>query len=91
MVRRHNVVAARLRLGYRPVWQVAGLEDMLHFTSFRLCNSANDNTLEHYCMQCPEVDGLLPRDRPRVDICRHLLSHENLDEILVRFPRFGGR
>ena len=22
--------AARLRLGYRPVWQVAGLEDTLH-------------------------------------------------------------
>ncbi len=26
MVRRHNVVSVRLRVGYRPTWQVAGVE-----------------------------------------------------------------
>ncbi|MPC88856.1 hypothetical protein E2C01_083777 [Portunus trituberculatus] len=39
IVRRHNVVAARLRLGYRPLWQVAGLEDEPHFTSCLLYHS----------------------------------------------------
>ncbi|KAG0714003.1 hypothetical protein GWK47_014959 [Chionoecetes opilio] len=90
MVRRHNVVAARLRLGYRPVWQVAGFEDAPHFSSCLLCDQPNSNSLEHYCLHCPEVSGLLPLGRPLVDICRHLLAHDNLDEILVRYPRFGG-
>ncbi|KAG0714096.1 Dynein heavy chain [Chionoecetes opilio] len=39
MVRRHNVVAARLRLRYRPVWQVAGFEDAPHFSSCLLCTT----------------------------------------------------
>ncbi|MPC45607.1 hypothetical protein E2C01_039312 [Portunus trituberculatus] len=32
MVRRHNVLSARLRLGYRPPWQVPGLEGKPTFT-----------------------------------------------------------
>ena len=90
MVRRHNVVAARLRLGYRPVGQVAGLEDAPHYSSCLLCHAPNNNTLEHYCLHCPRVDGLLPREQPLIDVCRYLLTQENLDELLARYPRFGG-
>ena len=90
MVRRHNVVAARLRLGYRPLWQVAGLDDERHFTSCLLCHSPGDNTLQHYCLHCPPLDGLLPRGLPVLDICRHLLTDNNLDDLLIQFPRFGG-
>ena len=32
LVRKHNVVSARLRLGYRPLWQVAGWQDEPHYT-----------------------------------------------------------
>ena len=90
VVRRHNVVSARLRLGYRPVWQVAGVEDEPHFSSCLLCHSPNANTLEHYCLHCPVVGDVLPREQPLLDVCRHLLEHDNLEELLVRFPRFGG-
>ena len=90
MVRRHNVLSARLRLGYRPVWQVAGMEDAPHFTTCLLCDAPNSNTLQHYCLHCPTLDGLLPRGLPLIDVCRHLLSSDNLDNLLTRYPRFGG-
>ncbi|XP_045134471.1 uncharacterized protein LOC123518031 [Portunus trituberculatus] len=45
MVRRHNVVSARIRLGYRPVLQVARLEEEQHFTTCQLCNAPFSNTL----------------------------------------------
>ncbi|MPC65062.1 hypothetical protein E2C01_059186 [Portunus trituberculatus] len=60
-VRKHNVVSARLRLGYRPLWQVAGLRDEPQYTSCPLCHSPNSNYLRHYCLECPAVRDLLPR------------------------------
>ncbi|KAG0716294.1 hypothetical protein GWK47_010036 [Chionoecetes opilio] len=90
MVRRHNVVSARLRLGYRPVWQVAGMVEEPHFTSCQLCDAPSSNTLAHYCLHCHVVRDMLPRGLPLTEICRFLLVHDNLDTILVRHPRFGG-
>ncbi|KAG0718483.1 hypothetical protein GWK47_052366 [Chionoecetes opilio] len=90
MVRRHNVVSARLRLGYRPVWQVAGMAEEPHFTSCQLCDAPSSNTLAHYCLHCHVVRDMLPRGLPLTEICRFLLVHDNLDTILVRHPRFGG-
>ncbi|XP_076035947.1 uncharacterized protein LOC143040234 [Oratosquilla oratoria] len=90
MVRRHNVVSARLRLGYRPPWQVAGVEGEPVFTECRLCHAPLANTIEHYCLACPTVKHLIPQGLPLDAICRHLLSQNRLDEILVRYPRFGG-
>ena len=90
MVRRHNVVAARLRLGYRPVWQVAGVDGEPPYTACLLCHEPRANTLEHYCLLCPVVQPLLPHNQPLVTVCRHLLHHEALDELLLRFPQFCG-
>jgi len=90
MVRRHNVVSARLRLGYRPVWQVSHAEDVPHYSSCKLCNTPNANTLDHYCLQCPTVLNLLPRDQDLIQICTHLLADDTLDLILTRHPHFGG-
>ncbi|MPC67311.1 hypothetical protein E2C01_061484 [Portunus trituberculatus] len=90
MVRRHNVVSARLRLGYRPVWQVAGQVDVPLFPSCHLCGIPKGNSLDHYCLHCPEVDGLLPRGLSLLDVCRHLLNEDNLDVLLARCPCFGG-
>ncbi|KAG0712907.1 hypothetical protein GWK47_017388 [Chionoecetes opilio] len=89
MIRRHNVVSARLRLGYRPFWQGAGVEDEPHF-SCPLCHSPNASTLEHYCLSCPEVRDMLPRGQPLLDICRHLLVHDNLEALLPRYPSSFG-
>ncbi len=90
MVRRHNVVSARLRLGYHPPWQVAGVEGEPSYTDCRLCHSPLSNTIEYYCLACPTVRHLLPHGLLLDAVCRHLLNHDTLDELLVRYPRFGG-
>ena len=90
MVRRHNVVSARLRLGYRPPWQVAGVDGDPAFTECRLCHAPRSDTLEHYCLACPAVRHALPRGQPLDVVCRALLDHDVLEELLLRYPCFGG-
>ena len=90
MVRRHNVVSARLRLGYRPVWQVAQAEDVPHYSTCKLCHLVNANTLQHYCLSCPAVRDLLPQGQDLIFVCNHLLQDDNLDLMLMRFQYFGG-
>ena len=87
MVRRHSVVSARLRLGYRPVWQVSQAEDVPHYSTCRLCHLANANTLQHYCLACSTVRYLLmlPQDQDLISICKYLLQDDNLDLLLIRF------
>lgn len=46
MVRRHNVVYARLKLGYRPVWQVDETGQASLFCLHKLCDTPNAKTLE---------------------------------------------
>lgn len=90
MVRRHNVVSARLRLGYRPVWQVSQAEDVPHYSTCRLCHLVNANTLQHYCLSCPAVRDLLPQGQDLISVCKYLLQDDNLDLILMRYQYFGG-
>lgn len=89
MVRRHNVVSARLCLGYRPPWQVAGEEGEPTYAACRLCHAPLANTIDHYCLACPTVRRLLPQGLPLDAVCRHLLIPDVLEELLVRYPRFG--
>ncbi len=77
-------------LGYRPPWQVAGVEGKPIFTECRLCRSPMSNTIEHYCLACPAARGLLPQGQPLDAVCRHLLNHDFLESVIVRHPRFGG-
>ncbi|KAK7086870.1 hypothetical protein SK128_002699 [Halocaridina rubra] len=90
MVRKNNVVSARLRMGYRPLWQVSQTLDMPQYTSCKLCDRPNANTLDHYCLQCPTVRDVLPRGQNLIQICSFLLNDDNLDVILARYPHFGG-
>ena len=90
MVRRHNVVSARLRLGYRPPWRIAGVEGEPSYAECRLCGAPRSDTLQHYCLACPTVLHLLPQDQPLDAICIHLLHHDLLEELLLRHPCFGG-
>ena len=90
MVRRHNIVSARLRLGYRPVWQVSEAGDIPHFSNCKLCDTPNANSLHHYCLECPSVRDMLPRGHHLLAVCEFLLKDNNLDIILVRYPHFGG-
>ncbi|XP_037772401.1 uncharacterized protein LOC119568073 [Penaeus monodon] len=91
LVRRHNVVAARLRLGYRPVWQVGEAEDVPQYSSCKLCDAYNANHLQHYCLECPKVADLISNRDSVLDVCKYLLAEDNLDVILLQYPYFGGR
>ncbi len=90
MVRRHNVVSARLRLGYRPLWQVSDAGDIPHYSTCKLCDAPNANHLQHYCLECPSVRDLLPQGQDLIDVCRFLFADNNLDAVLTRHPNFGG-
>ncbi|KAK7072480.1 hypothetical protein SK128_017220 [Halocaridina rubra] len=57
-------------MGYRPLWQVSQTLDMPQYTSCTLCDRTNANTLDHYCLQCPAVRDVLPRDG-RIDLHSH--------------------
>ena len=89
MVRRHNIVSARLRLGYRPLWQVSEAGDVPHYTC-KLCDRPNANSLHHYCLEWPSVRDLLPQGQEIIAVCRFLLKDSNLDTVLVHHPHFGG-
>ncbi|XP_068232367.1 uncharacterized protein [Palaemon carinicauda] len=90
MVRRHNVVSARIRLGYHPVWQIEQTLDIPHYTPCKLCNLANANNLEHYCLHCPTDRNLLPQGQNLLQTCQYLLKGDHLDVILTRLPHTGG-
>ncbi len=78
IVWRNNVVSPRLGLGYRPPWQVAGVEGEPVFTECRLCHSMLSNTIEQFCQACPTVRGLLSQEQPPDAVCRHLLCIEGI-------------
>ena len=81
MVHRHNVVSARLKLGYRPVWQVSQVEDVSHYSTCILCHLPNANTLRHYCLVCTTVRDLLPQEQDLLSIWKYILQDGNLDLI----------
>ncbi|MPC78248.1 hypothetical protein E2C01_072733 [Portunus trituberculatus] len=85
---RHNVVSARLRLGYKHLWQVAGEPDVPQFSSCPVCYIPNGNTLQH-CLTCPEASDMLPQGQPLLTVCQDLLTHDNLDRVLARHELFG--
>ncbi len=88
MVRRHNVVSARLRLGYRPPWQIDGVEGEPSYADCRLRGAPLSNTVAHYCLACPTVRHALPQGQPLDAVCKHLLHHNTLEELLLQFPKF---
>lgn len=56
-----NVVAAKLRLGYKAVWQVSQAEDVPYY-SYKLCDSPNANAMIK----------LLALGQDLLQICTHL-------------------
>lgn len=84
MVLRHNVVFTGLRLGYRPPWQVAGMEGEPIFTECPSWLAPRVNTVEHYYLTYPIVRHLIPQGLLLDVVCRHLLNHHSLEELGYR-------
>ncbi|MPC91454.1 hypothetical protein E2C01_086492 [Portunus trituberculatus] len=78
-----------LRLGYRPPWQIAGVEDEPPFADCRLCRAPRCDTLEHYCLAYPTVRHALPQAQPLDAVCRYLLDQDVLQKLFLQYPRFG--
>ena len=83
-------MSARLRLGYRPVWQVSDAGDIPYFSNYKLCDTPNANSLHHYCLECLSVRDMQPQARSLLSVCDFFLKYNNLDVILERHPHFGG-
>ncbi|KAK7071096.1 hypothetical protein SK128_008130 [Halocaridina rubra] len=81
LVRRHNVVSAPLRLGYRPVWQVGSAGDVPQYSSCKLCGTSNANNIQYYCMECPEVVDLITHRQSDTEACQYLLTDDHLDDL----------
>ncbi len=77
-------------MGYCPVWQVSHAEDVPHYSTYRLCNLPDANTLQHYCLERIAVRDLLPEGQELINICKSLFNDDYLDTILVSHPHLDG-
>ena len=91
LTRQCDVVAAKIRLGYTPIWQLNELKgrgNNIDHTKCALCGGERMRTLVHYLDQCPIIKPLLPPRTPYQEIINLLLETNLLEDILVLHPKF---
>ena len=84
-------IAARIRLGYRKIWQLQYEQSgVLHeeFSQCELCSGIQSNTLEHYISFCPKLYHFRPTGLGFFDLCIHFCKPEILYPILNLYPNF---
>ena len=84
-------IAARIRLGYRKIWQL-NLEKHGTFNEeyakCELCDATQSNTLEHYIEFCPKLKPFRPNGLGFFELCVHFCKPETLYPILTIYPNF---
>lgn len=84
-------IAARIRLGYRKIWQLkyetSGVLQE-EFSNCDLCNEAQGNTLEHYICFCVKLKHFRPPGLGFVELCNYFCKPESLYPILLLYPNF---
>ena len=91
LTRQCDKVAAKIRLGYTPIWQLKDLkgeENNIDYTKCSLCGGERMRTLVHYLDECPLIKPLLPPRTPYQEIIKLLLTTNLLEDILVLHPKF---
>ena len=83
-----DVVAARIRLGYRYLWQLQDNPPENH-TKCKLCNEPFKHTLEHYIMECPTIAAFRPPGVLYFEFCETLLNTNLLEDILMIHPLYA--
>ena len=82
-------IAARIRLGYRNIWELdyerTGCANS-EYSSCVLCNSPNANKLMHYVCYCPELKPFRPEGMQYHQLCIHFCKPETLYPILCLYP-----
>ena len=82
----HDLVAMRLRLGYRYYWEVSGAAAV----PCKLCHSLAGHTLAHYVMECPLLVHFRPQgnwDLP--PMISWFFNNDIIPAILKDFPLFA--
>ncbi|MPC09495.1 hypothetical protein E2C01_002108 [Portunus trituberculatus] len=82
----HDLVAMRLRLGYRYYWEVSGAAAV----PCKLCHSPAGHTLAHYVMKCPLLVHFRPHgnwDLP--PMISWFFNNDIIPAILKDFPLFA--
>ena len=91
LTRQCDVAAARIRLGYRQIWQLneeKGRTNDIAHTKCALCGGANMRTLVHYIDQCPVIQPLRPPHKTHQEFINLLLTTNLLEDILALHPKF---
>ena len=83
-----DVVTARIRMGYRYIWQVANNLDS-SFSKCKLCEQPNQHRLEHYICECSVISEFRPEGMHYSDLCTYFIESGILADILLMYPGFA--
>ena len=84
-----DVVVARIRLGYRHIWQVSNAVPIPEHSACKLCDKPLKHTLEHYIIECDTVKDFRPPDLLYLELCNYFIESGVLEDILAVYPKFA--
>ena len=87
--RQCDIVIARIRLGYRYLWQVAKEDPLPKHSNCRLCESPLKHTLEHYITECEVVKDFRPPGMRYSELCEYYIESGIIEDILELYPKFA--
>lgn len=87
--RQCDVVIARIRLGYRHIWQVSEAEPLPEYSDCKLCDKPLMHSLEHYIDECETVKDFRPPGLLYHQLCNYFIDSGVLDDILTIYPKFA--
>ena len=82
-------LAARIRLGYRNIWEIRAERNKPskpEFSCCTLCEQENSNTLYHYILFCPKLKSFRPKGKLFIELCHYFCKPENLYAMLSIYP-----
>ena len=88
MTRHCDVVTARIRMGYRHIWQVDRRQRSA-FAKCKVCDAPDKHTLEHYIAECPLISDFRPQGYRFHELCNHFIETNILEDILLLYPGFA--
>ena len=84
-------IAARIRLGYRKLWELkyerTG-QAKPEYSSCVLCGESMANNLQHYISFCPKLKPFRPQGMRYHELCIYFCNAENISPILDEYPGF---
>ena len=84
-------MVARIRLGYRYLWQVAtgdGSPNPEH-SRCKLCEQELGHDLAHYITECPVIRPFRPIGMRYLELCNYFIHSRVLEDILILHPKFA--